>query len=88
MGQNRNVSFRPVKPLKGWDANYILEEFLGTSHINQETKTLIRRMYDAIGKRELATAEALVDQLEKMTDPANADVVKARILIGRGRRKQ
>ena len=44
-------------------------------------------MYEAIGKRELDTAESLVNQLEAMTDPANADVVKARILIGRGRRK-
>lgn len=87
LGQNRNVSFRPVKGLKGWDSNYILEEFLGTSHINQETKNLIRRMYDAIGKRDFIAAEALVDQLERMTDPANADVVKARILIGRGQRK-
>ncbi len=86
-GQNRNVSFQPVKGLKGWDSNYILEEFLGTSHINQETKNLIGRMYEAIGKRELDTAESLVNQLEAMTDPANADVVKARILIGRGRRK-
>jgi len=87
IGDAKNVTFMPVDSLKGWDSNYILEEFMGTPHMNEETKTMIVNMNDCILENRLDEAEKYADKLEKLTDSANSEVVKARILIARGRRR-
>jgi len=87
VGDVKNVSFMPIDHLKGWDSNYILEEFMGTPHMNEETKIMIEQMNDCIAKKHLDEAEIFADKLEKLTDSANSEVVKARILIARGRRR-
>ena len=79
------MHYDEIRSLNGWDANYILEEFMGTSRLNVETKKLIDRMYALIDAGRYDEAEPLVQQLASLTDEAHEDVVRANILIARGR---
>ena len=72
--------------MQGWDSNYILEDFMGTSALNQTTKGVIAHMFELISKKDYQAASEYATKLEKMTDSAHEDVVKARILIARGKR--
>ena len=74
-----------IPPLKGWDVNTILEEYMETASMNQETKEKISRMFALIEENKLAEAEQIADELERMTDSENLSVVRARVLIARGR---
>lgn len=71
--------------LDGFDANYILEEFMGTQSINSKTKDLINEIYHLINTNKLDEAEKKVKELEMITDSANKDVLRANILIKKGR---
>lgn len=71
--------------LDGFDANYILEEFMGTKSINSKTQELINDIYRLINLKSYDAAELKVKELEKMTDSANKDVIRANILIKKGR---
>ena len=71
--------------LDGFDANYILEEFMGTRSINSKTQDLINEIYNLIQANKLDEAEKKVNKLEMITDSTNKDVLRANILIKRGR---
>lgn len=85
---NENNEFESVKinSLDAWDSNYILEGFMETSSLNLHTKGAIARMYELIAEGKYEEALTFVDELEKKTDSAHEDVVKAKILISRGKR--
>lgn len=53
--------------------------------LNEETKKLIDEIYNCIENENLDQAEELVDQLAKITDEMNVEVVRARTLIHRKR---
>lgn len=71
--------------LDGFDANYILEEFMGTKSMNTKTENLINDIYRLINRKSFDEAERKVKELEKITDSVNKDVLRANILIKRGR---
>lgn len=71
--------------LDGFDANYILEEFMGTKSINTNTENLINDIYRLINHKSFDEAERKVKELEKITDSVNKDVLRANILIKKGR---
>lgn len=71
--------------LDGFDANYILEEFMGTKSMNSKTEQLIDEIYQLIRKKSFDEAEDKVKDLEKLTDAANKDVLRANMLIKKGR---
>ncbi len=71
--------------LDGFDANYILEEFMGTKSINTKTENLINDIYRLINCKSLDEAEMKVKELERITDSVNKDVLRANILIKKGR---
>ncbi len=71
--------------LDGFDANYILEEFMGTKSINTKTENLINDIYRLINRKSFDEAERKVKELEKITDSVNKDVLRANILIKKGR---
>lgn len=73
------------KRLDGFDANYILEEFMGTKSMNSKTETLINDIYRLINGRLFEEAEEKVNQLKELTDATNKDVIRAGMLIKRGR---
>ena len=74
-----------LKRLDGFDANYILEEFMGTKSVNVKTEKLINDIYRLIARKAFDEAEGKVKELENITDSANKDVLSAKILIKKGR---
>ena len=74
-----------LKRLDGFDANYILEEFMGTKSVNVKTEKLINDIYSLIACKAFDEAERKVTELENITDSANKDVLSAKILIKKGR---
>lgn len=83
--QKDKVETFVIPPLNGWDVNTILEEYMGTSSINLDTKAKINKMFELIDEEEFDEAEKLADEIEQMTDSENLSVVRARVLIARGR---
>lgn len=71
--------------LDGFDANYILEEFMETKSMNENTEKLINSIYACINDKLYEQAEERVMQLEKLTGKNNKDVIAARMMIKRGR---
>ena len=85
---NGKVEYTKIGSLVDWDANYILEEFMGTSSLNLDAKGRIARMYELINEKKYDEAQKYVETLEKATDSAHQDVVRAKILISRGLAKK
>ncbi len=84
--ENEVINYKKISSLIGWDSNYILKCFMGAENLNLSTQKLIEDMYDAILEEDFDRSEELVDILEKLTDTAHEDAVKARMLIRRGRK--
>lgn len=83
--QGNEVKACVVPPLRGWDVNTILEEYMGASSMNLNTKEKISTMYELIEQERFEEAEIIADEIEQMTDSENLSVVRARVLIARGR---
>lgn len=71
--------------MDGFDANYILEEFMGTKSKNEETEKLVSSIYANINSKKYEKAEQLIEQLVELTNENNPDVIMARLSIKRGR---
>jgi predicted ATP-binding protein involved in virulence len=71
--------------LDGFDTNYILEEFMGTKSMNVKTEKLIDEIYVLIDNKAYDEAENKVRKLEEITDVSNKDVLRANILIRKGK---
>ena len=84
--ENNKFECIKINSLDAWDSNYILEGFMETSSLNLDTKGEIARMYELIDEKNYDEAKIFVDKLERKTDSAHEDVVKARILIARGQK--
>lgn len=65
--QNKEASSEVIefKRLDGFDANYILEEFMGTKSMNSKTETLISDIYRLINGRLFEEAEEKVNHLKE-----------------------
>jgi hypothetical protein len=77
------LEFTETGPLIGWDSNYILEDFMGASRINLQTKELIASMYSDYQKGNYDSAKGKAKYLEQLTNMAHEDVVKINILLNR-----
>lgn len=75
------INVRKQNPMNGWDINHIMH----TDILNEKTQKLIDEIYNCIENENFDQAEELVDQLEKITDEMNVEVVRARTLIHRKR---
>jgi len=71
----------------GRDSAFILEENMDTSGRNTEVSASISEMYEFISAGEYNIAEGKVEKLSEEVGNDDADVVKARALIARGRYK-
>lgn len=81
---NGKFNYEQIKSLDDWDSNYILEEFMETSCLNLEAKGRINQMYNLIAEKKFNEAKTYLDRLEKSTNSAHEDVIRAKILIDRG----
>ena len=84
--EKNGINIAKISSLVGWDTNYILSEFMNTEVVNQSTGVLISNMYEYISEKKFDEAEKLMKKLEILTNSAHEDVVKAQILIARGRK--
>ena len=85
--QNKGASSEVIefRRLDGFDANYILEEFMGTKSMNSKTEALITDIYKLINEKSFEEAEQKVNRLKELTDSTNKDVIRASMLIKKGR---
>ena len=85
--QNKGASSEVIefRRLDGFDANYILEEFMGTKSMNSKTEALITDIYKLINEKSFQEAEQKVNRLKELTDSTNKDVIRASMLIKKGR---
>ena len=86
--EDSSIVLRSYRSFVGWDANVILEEVMNTSSVNQEIKERIAEMYDHIEKKEYGKAEEIADALDEKGNGYIDGIVKARLLISRGRRRE
>lgn len=75
------INVRKQNSMNGWDINHIMH----TDILNEKTQKLIDEIYNCIENENFDQAEELVDQLAKITDEMNVEVVRARTLIHRKR---
>lgn len=82
---SEGVEIAEYDRMDGFDANYILEEFMGTSSQNEATQKLINSIYGYIQNKAYDEAEKGIIQLVDMTNENHQDVIAARMLIKRGK---
>lgn len=80
-----DIVIQKIPPLTGWDVNTILEEYMDTNCLNLKIREKIERMQHLIQQKKYDDAEQIADELAELTDEKNTDVVRARILIAKGR---
>ena len=85
--QNENTANIPVRfdRMDGYDAAYILEEFMETKSMNQKTEKFIEKIYRLIDEKKWNDAKDSVKDLERIAGSSNKDVIRANLLIKRGR---
>lgn len=71
--------------MDGFDANYILEEFMNTKSMNVNTEHLIDSIYEDVYAKKYSDAEEKIQQLVLLVGENNKDVIEARMLIRKGR---
>lgn len=67
----------------GYDANAVLEMFMGAKSQNPETEKLIHSIYVAIHNKEYKLAEVKIQQLANITSENYSEVVMARMELKR-----
>lgn len=67
----------------GLDSNLILEEKVGVLSRIPEIDSKFKSALDYISKRNLDSAKREIDELEKLTDPNQPDLVKLRAILNR-----
>lgn len=85
-----DIACNGITSLFGLDSNTVLEDALGTDSLNHEIKIKIDLMYSLVEQKEYDKAEAMADIIDELTKNRNADTVRARLMMrkGRGRNAQ
>ena len=60
---NGKISVEKIKQLSGYDANAVLEQFMGTKSINARTESLIHSIYVDIEKKNYDSAIAHINKI-------------------------
>ncbi|MEN6351349.1 MAG: hypothetical protein ABFD08_18405 [Syntrophomonas sp.] len=81
------VSAHRITSAFGRDSGFILEQFMDTPEKNIEVINKINSLYNLINVKDYSEAERLLEELSIQIGNDDADVVKGRILVARGRAK-
>lgn len=79
------IQVQELFSLYGMDSNAILEDMMGTDALSPLIKNTADEMYQWIEKGNYEKAELLADRIDTWTRGRNADTVRARIMIRRGK---
>ena len=74
-----------MKSRCGYDANAVLEVFMGAKSQNPETEKLIHSIYVAIKNKEYELAEERIQDLANITNENHSEVVAAKMELKRSR---
>lgn len=85
--ENSCVKAQKVISTFGRDSDYILEQFMDSSEKNVDVTHKIDTLYRSIHSNDFGKAEEIIEDLSNEIGNDDADVVKGRILIARGRAK-
>lgn len=85
--EDGNVIGQRVLSVFGRDSDFILEQFMDASEKNAEISNKIYRMYNYINAKNYSESERIIEELSNEVGYDDADVVKARILVARGKAK-
>ena len=77
------VEALPYNRLDGYDTNAILEEFMETASVNQNTEALIHSIYNCIQQKKYEEAEEKIVELAGLTSENHPDVITARLEMKR-----
>lgn len=82
---NKDGRFMILKnqQLNGYDANAVLEQFMGTGSMNAKMQHFINSIYRDIDKKEYGIAEKKVNELADITSENHEDVIMARMELKR-----
>lgn len=84
--ENDEIEVKQVQQMNGYDANAVLEQFMGTHSVNPETEQFIESIYEAIEQGEYSAAEKKIARLAEMTSENHQDVLMARMELKRRKR--
>lgn len=84
--QQEEICCKRICPYFGVDSNTVLEDAMHTDSVSYVIKHKVESMYDLLDNKEYDKAEKVADEIDQITCNRNADTVKARIIIRKGRR--
>ena len=85
--EKNTATINRMKRLDGFDSNYILEEFMGTSSSNENKKKLVRSINEAILSGKFDVAEEQLKELEEMSGEQDEEYILANGFLQRSKRK-
>ena len=82
---NKDGKFSILKSqqLNGYDANAVLEQFMGTRSMNVKMQQFIDSIYRDINQQEYKRAEDKINELADITSENHGDVIMARMELKR-----
>lgn len=84
--QQEEIGCERICPYFGVDSNTVLEDATHTDSVSYVIRQKVGLMYGLLDNREYDKAEKVADEIDQITCSRNADTVKARIIIRKGRR--
>ena len=81
--EENKIEITPMAQLNGYDANMVLEKFMGTKSINPVTERFIDSIYNAIECGDYLAAKSKIDRLAALTNENHQDVIMARMELQR-----
>lgn len=85
--ESGSVTAKKVESTFGRDSDFILEQFMDTSEKNDEVVKKTKHLYELIYHNHYVEANQVINELSREVGNDDADVVKARILVARGKAK-
>jgi predicted ATP-binding protein involved in virulence len=76
-----------IKSTYGRDSNYILAALMNTPEKNEEVKKSMERIFDYINDKNFEQAEKYIEEIREIVGNDDPGIVKATILLSRGKNK-
>lgn len=83
---NNNIEINSVGRVDGYDISAVLEQFMGTKSVNEETAKHIHAMYKDIQNGDYVGATNKIEQLTSITSENHPDVIMARMELAKRRK--
>ena len=82
--QNEQI-ITSIKRMDGFDSNYILEHFMGTSSVNMDFQKKIKNAYKFIEANDFDEAEKAINEIIQITELNHSEVIRLEGALKRGK---